>query len=516
MENNIDDFKLRFEECDTKFNTIFNLTSVPSKVIGHDLAILKVNKAVTELLGYSAEEIEGTKIVDYACPEYKQHWLDLQIALWERKLPFLKLEACLVRRDKSIAWVSVTTILFHDKGETYGFSVLDDITYRKEYEESEKQLKAALARSNKIQEELRSSQQHLARILDTMAEGVGIIDKSGRLTYANKMAQKILGLKESEIQNRTFYDIQWQNMRLDGTPLPPEEHPMAIMMATGTQVFDHEIAVQPPNGDRYYISINAAPIHDEQGNLVGGVGTFMDVTNRRKSIQQKDEFISVASHELRTPITSLKASLQLLNRMPENKQEERLPALLQQANRSISRVDTLIADLLNATDLTEGSFKLHKTLFKISKVIDECCNHIPLTAGHSIRIEQEMEIEVYADASRIDQVITNFINNAIKYAPESKEIVIRVEKEAEFVKISVIDKGKGIPPEKQHYLFDRYFRVDTSGINYSGLGLGLYINFEIVRKHGGEIGVESEIGKGSKFWFTLPLSDRDKDWTEFL
>ncbi|HEY0054924.1 MAG TPA: PAS domain S-box protein [Pedobacter sp.] len=516
MENNIDDFKLRFEECNTKFDTIFKLTSVPSKVICNDLSILKVNKAVTELLGYSAEEIEGTRIVDYACPEYKQHWLDLQIALWERKLPFLKLEACLIRRDKSIAWVNVTTILFHDKGETYGLSILDDITYRREYEESEKQLKAALARSNQIQEELRSSQQHLTRILDTMAEGVCIIDRNGQLTYANKMAQKILGLNETEIKNRTFYDNQWQNMRLDGTLLPPEEHPMTIMMATGKQIFDHEIAVQPANGELYYVSINAAPIHDEHGNLVGGVGTFMNVTNRRKSIQQKDEFISVASHELRTPITSLKASLQLLNRMPEDKQEERLPALLQKANKSISRVDTLIADLLNATNLTEGSFKLHKTLFKISKLIDECCNHIPLPPDYSIKIEKNYDMEVYADVSRIDQVITNFINNAIKYAPESKEILVRVEKEAEFVKISVIDKGKGIPQEKQQYLFDRYFRVDTSGINYSGLGLGLYINFEIVKKHGGDIGVESEIGKGSKFWFTLPLDDTDKDWTAFI
>ncbi|MBC7913632.1 MAG: ATP-binding protein, partial [Pyrinomonadaceae bacterium] len=99
---------------------------------------------------------------------------------------------------------------------------------------------------------------------------------------------------------------------------------------------------------------------------------------------------------------------------------------------------------------------------------------------------------------------------------ESKEIQIRVEKKAEFVKISVIDKGKGIPQEKQQYLFDRYFRVDTSGFNYSGLGLGLYINFEIVKKHGGEIGVESEIEKGSKFWFTLPLEHTDKDWKAFI
>ena len=505
MEREQDNYKKRFEECDDKFNTIFKLTSAASKVIGSDLSILKVNKAVTELLGFSAKEIEGTKIIDYACPEYKQHWHDLQVELWERKLPFLKLEACLVRKDKSLAWVDVTTILFQDKGETYGFSVLDDISYRKEYEESEKQLKAALARSNQIQEELRRSEQHLARILDTMSEGVCIIDKEGWLTYANKMAQKILGISEDEIKKRTFYDVKWQNKRLDGSPLPMEEHPMAIMLATGKQVFDHEIAVQTVVGDLYYISINASPIFDEQGNLAGGVGTFMNVTNRRRIIQQKDEFISVASHELRTPVTALKASLQLLTKVPENRLQEKMPVLLQKANKSLNRVDTLIADLLNATNLNEGYLKLNKSRLKISELIEDCCDHVRLTGEYSIITEGECDLQVEADANRIDQVVLNFVNNAIKYAPASKVIRIRIERDGGFAKVSVIDEGPGIPPEKQQFIFDRYFRVDTSGLNYSGLGLGLYINSEIVKKHGGEIGVESKLGEGSAFWFTLPI-----------
>jgi PAS domain S-box-containing protein len=507
MDPNSDDYKIRFEECDDKFNTIFKLTSVPSKIIGHDLSILKVNKAVTELLGYSAEELEGTRIVQYACEEYKQHWHDLQVALWERKVPFIKLEACLVRKDKSLAWVNVTTILFHDKQETYGFSVLDDITYRKEFEESEKQLKAALAHSNQMQEQLRNSEQHLARILDTMAEGVGIIDKEGNLTYANIMAQKILGISVDEIKKRTFYDPRWKNERIDGSPLPPEEHPMAIMMATGKQVFDHEIAVQPPVGDRYYLSINASPIYDKEGNLVGGVGTFMDVTNRRRIIQQKDEFISVASHELRTPVTTLKASLQLLSKVPENRLQEKIPSLLQKANKSLNRVSTLISDLLNASNLNEGYLQLNQSAFEVSHLINNCCEHLELEP-YSIITEGELDLEVFADANRIDQVMINFVNNAIKYAPNSTEIRIVVRREGDFAKISVIDQGPGIPAEKRAYLFDRYFRVDTSGLNYSGLGLGLYINSEVVKRHGGEIGVESELGKGTTFWFTLPLNSR--------
>ena len=117
-----------------------------------------------------------------------------------------------------------------------------------------------------------------------------------------------------------------------------------------------------------------------------------------------------------------------------------------------------------------------------------------------------MELQVYADAERVNQVVINFVNNAIKYAPESKEIKINIEKVTDMAKVSVSDKGPGISADKLTHLFDRYYRVDTSGVQYSGLGLGLYISAEIIKKHNGQIGVDSELGKGSTFWFTLPLS----------
>ena len=125
---------------------------------------------------------------------------------------------------------------------------------------------------------------------------------------------------------------------------------------------------------------------------------------------------------------------------------------------------------------------------------------------YTIRSEDDVDLKVCADAGRIDQIMINFVNNAIKYAPGSKEIRIKVERLGNLAKVSVIDKGPGIPPEQLPYLFDRYYRVDSSGSQYSGLGLGLYISSEIIKKHDGQIGVESEIGKGSVFWFTLPVS----------
>jgi two-component system phosphate regulon sensor histidine kinase PhoR len=371
--------------------------------------------------------------------------------------------------------------------------------------ERTRELEINIEEKIKVEEELRNNQEQLTRILETMAEGVGIINTSGQLTYANPMAQKILGLKQDAILERTYHDSNWKNLRVDGSILPEDEHPMSVTLATGQPVFDYEIAVQPPDGERFYISINAAPIRDDKGNIVGGVGTFMDVTVRRKNIQNKDEFISVASHELRTPVTSLKASLQLLSRMKDNPSPKMLPVLIDQANKSLNKLSILIGDLLNTTKMTEGQLQLNRSEVTIASLIDECSRYVHTEEGHVVVIKGEANLTVYADADKVEQVIINLVNNVIKYAPESKEIVISVAREDDMAKISVIDQGPGIAPEKLPHLFDRYYRVDNSGIQYSGLGLGLYICAEIIKKHNGQIGAVSTLGEGSTFWFTLPL-----------
>ena len=500
-----DDYKTRFLECDDKFNRIFTLTGAASKIINAELTILKVNNAVTELLGYSGQEIEGTKILDYACEQYIEHWHHLQDALWSRKLPFFKLEACLRKKDGSLVWVKVTTVLFNENGQTYGFTVLDDFTYRKNFDESEKQLKQSLEHATKVQENLRQSEQHLSRTLETMAEGVVIIDTSGKPNYVNPMAQKILGLSKDVILDGIDNDQKWKNFNLDGSLVKKKDNPIWNVMDTGVPVYDAEFAIQPQEGERIYISVNAAPIFNEQKVIEGAVCTFMDVTARRKLTQLKDEFISVASHELRTPVTSLKASLQLLHRMKDNPSVIVAPKLIDQANKSLNKVSSLISDLLNASKLNEGQLFLNKKWFSILNLIDDCCYEVRIAGEYAIVPEGDLEIQIFADADRIDQVLTNLINNALKYAPASKVIRVNIKKQEDSIKISVIDKGPGIKPEKLPHLFERYYRVDTGNHQFSGLGLGLYISAEIVKKHGGQIGVESEPGNGATFWFTIPV-----------
>jgi len=259
------------------------------------------------------------------------------------------------------------------------------------------------------------------------------------------------------------------------------------------------------SNDRWHL-IRLMPIKNEEGKVQLWTGTATDIHELRLLQQQKDDFISIASHELKTPTTSLKASLQLLNRIKNDPTSPMLPALIDQANKSLEKVIILIKYLLDASNVNEGQLRLNQKLFHLSHVIEDCCNSISIEGIYNIITGGDMELQVFADAERVNQVVINFITNAIKYAPESKEIRIRIEKVNDMARVSIVDKGPGIPPEKLKHLFDRYYQADNSGSQYSGLGLGLYISAEIIKKHNGQIGVKSELGVGSTFWFTLPTT----------
>lgn len=368
-----------------------------------------------------------------------------------------------------------------------------------------KHLEAIISEKSILEQDLRANQQRLQGILDTMAEGVVIADISGTPTYANPMAQRIMGLGEEYFKERSYHDTKWVNERLDGSPLPMEDHPLYVVLRTGLAVYDQEIGVRIPGREMLYISVNAAPLIDGGQNVIGCIVTFTDVTNRRLVLQQKDDFISVASHELKTPVTSLKAAIQLLDRMQENIKPEILAKLIEQANKSLNKLSDLMNSLLNSNRFGQGRFPIHKTNFSVSDLINNCCQHVRTASNHEIIVKGDTGLQVSADEQLMDQVIVNLVNNAVKYAPQSKQIIIDVEQEGDFAKVSVMDSGPGIPQDKVTHIFERYYQVENSGKQSSGLGLGLYICAEIVHKHGGGIGVESEPGKGSKFWFTLPL-----------
>lgn len=272
-------------------------------------------------------------------------------------------------------------------------------------------------------------------------------------------------------------------------------------------------------GESYDMEFSITGFHDKQlrwiratgklydsGNLTDSnfSGTVQDITQRKLEDQRKDDFLSIASHELKTPITTLKGSLQLLDRYKENLNHPVVPRLIEQSNGSVAKITGLIDDLLNTTRTNEGQLHLNKTHFNIAEMLNACCNHVRIGGKHDLNLIGGEGLTIYADEQRIDQVVVNFVNNAAKYAPFSRDINLIVEELKDKIKVSVQDFGSGIPKEKIPHLFDRYYRADYGGTQYSGLGLGLYISAEIIKRHGGEIGVDTELNEGSTFWFTLP------------
>jgi len=245
-------------------------------------------------------------------------------------------------------------------------------------------------------------------------------------------------------------------------------------------------------------------LYEDVSGVENFSGIVQDITQRKNEEQRKDDFLSIASHELKTPVTSLKGALQLLDRKKNDLSNPVIPRLIAQANVSVNKITYLIDDLLNTTRTNEGQLHLNYTEFTISEMLDQCCHHLRVGGKHELVIQGDRSLKMWADEIRIDQVVVNLVNNAVKYAPDALTIYLIVEDLGEFIKVSVKDNGPGISSDKVEHIFDRYYRVDYSGAQYSGLGLGLYISAEIIKKHRGKIGVDTEVGKGSTFWFTVP------------
>jgi PAS domain S-box-containing protein len=286
----------------------------------------------------------------------------------------------------------------------------------------------------------------------------------------------------------------------EDVPLSRQAHEQA---RTTGRIF-YEARLLTPGKPMRWLRFQAKVYFNKQGNPEKTLGTVIDITEYKALQQQKDDFISIASHELKTPITSLKASLQLLNKMKDNPGANIFPKLLNQATRSMDKISELIDDLLNVSKMNQGQIELRKEWFRIGDLLEKSSSHVRGSAAHELVISGNTDLMVFADEHRIEQVVVNLVNNAIKYAPEIPQIFLQVAADADTITISVRDTGPGVSADKIPHLFDRYYRADSSGKQVSGLGLGLYISAEIVQRHGGEIGVDSELGKGSTFWFKLP------------
>ena len=228
--------------------------------------------------------------------------------------------------------------------------------------------------------------------------------------------------------------------------------------------------------------------------------------NLRELLRQKDEFIGIASHELKTPVTSIKAYAQFITRKMSASGDEENALVLDRLNRQIDRLTKLITQLLDTTRISEGQLKLSLEKVDMRGLMEERIAEISRTTNHHFSVDIAVLPSVRGDRERIGQVITNLISNAVKYSPAESVITVVGRLLDDKIEVSVCDEGLGIAEEDKTKIFDRYYRVSNEQTNNSpGIGLGLYIAAEIIYRHQGRIWVDSTPGKGSTFYFTLPL-----------
>lgn len=237
------------------------------------------------------------------------------------------------------------------------------------------------------------------------------------------------------------------------------------------------------------------------------IGSVIDITEQRQAEIRKNDFISIASHELKTPLTTIKAQVQLLIRRSKNQGNDFISESLERLNRQVNNMSALVNNFLDNNRLLEGKLSFQQEVFNIDKLLDEVISdHRMILFKHSIVLSECENVMVMADRSKIGQVLENLISNAVKYSPSGSTITIGCTLKNKIVKISVADQGIGISPTEQKKLFERFYRVDNElSKNVSGFGLGLYLVAEILRNHNTKISVESKLGEGSLFFFHLPL-----------
>jgi len=272
--------------------------------------------------------------------------------------------------------------------------------------------------------------------------------------------------------------------------------------------YAYEVRVHWPDGSLHWVRTQGIVIYDDKKRPSSILGTMLDITESKRDEIRKNDFIAMASHELKTPLTSLKAYLQLLSKKLEASGDSFVENALSKANYQVNRMTDLIHGFLDLSKLEPGKLTLKIQEFEINKLIEESIAEIgPSGAYHLISFSPGDKLTVAADRGKISQVIGNFLSNAIKYSAKGSKILVVSKKKGNLVEVAVIDEGIGIKAKDQQKLFQRFYRVENEKMkNISGFGIGLYLSSEIIQRHKGKIGVKSEEHKGSTFYFSLPLS----------
>jgi two-component system CheB/CheR fusion protein len=459
-----------------------------------DLRVKTANKGYYQMFKAVPEETEGFFFYELADRQWDIPQLRKQLTMVQsRDIPFTGFE---VTADFSKIGRKTMTLNAYKFPKKEGVEALillavQDISHRKH-----------------IEEELRANEEKFRLLVQNSSDIITVFNQDGTILYESPAIENVLGYKPEERVGR--------NINMD-TIVHPEDLKKKIgMLRAAAQnqnenVFG-EFRLRHKNGSYRTIEAIFRSFLDDK-RINGIIANYRDVTDRKILEQQKDEFIGIASHELKTPITSIKAYTQILQDVFQKAKDTKAAEMMEKMNTQVDRLTGLIVDLLDFTRIEGGRLKFREEHYDLNGLIAEIVEDMQRTTKHH-KIEKKLgkSITIHGDRDRSGQVLTNLLNNAIKYSPEAKRIIVTSKAEKDTATICVQDFGIGIENTLADKVFDRFFRVTEPMMNtFPGLGLGLYIAAEIVRRQGGNIWVKSAKGKGSTFCYSLPKTRPSSD-----
>jgi two-component system sensor histidine kinase VicK len=454
------------------------------------------NAGAERITGFRAEEVLGRHYACFFPPEEALQSRPGRILEITKNQGRFEEEAWRVRKDGSRFMANVVlAALSSPEGKPRGFShITRDVTERR-----------------KAQEVLENLRLQTEMILNSVGEGICGLDEAGNCTFFNPAAERMTGWKPADLIGRKMHTIM-PHTRGDGSTLPPEECRIRRTLIEGvTNRVDDEMFWRK-DGTGFPVEYVSTPIRNPHGEIRGAVVSFRDITERRAIEHLKDEFVSVAGHELRTPLTSIRGALGLIAAGLLAGNPEKMQKMLDIALRSTDRLARMVNDILDLEKLQSGCVSMSRVECDAGKLLTQAGEAMRMMGeAAGIRIEVASAVlPVRADSDRIIQVLTNLLSNAIKFSPASAVVTLAAKVSGSEVLFSVEDQGRGIPADQLETIFERFRQVDASDSREKGgTGLGLAICRTIIQQHGGRIWVESALGRGSTFYFTLPAGRGD-------
>jgi PAS domain S-box-containing protein len=451
---------------------------------GRDLIIEAANKKVLEAWGKTSE-VTG-KPLRLAVPELVgQDFLQILDDVFTNGEPFYGNEVKALIEQNGIIEEVYSNFVYHplknEDGQTTSIMLVASVVTE--------QVKARKA--------VEANEKRFRFMLNAIPQQVWTASPEGLLDYVNQVVRDDFGGSTTEIVGNG-----WQQY------IHPDDLPKALTawvnaLQTGLE-YTTEFRLLFKDGIYRWHLARALPLI-EDGQIKLWLGTNTNIDLQKSNEQKKDEFLSIASHELKTPLTSIKAFNQLMQR---TKDQERLEGFVKKSSDHIVRLEKLIGDLLDVTKINSGKMDYSMDPFSFKRMLTDSIESVQhISPQHHIILQHAVDITHIGDHYRLEQVLNNFLTNAIKYSPNGEKVIVNSKIENNNVVVSVQDFGIGIARKDLDHLFDRYYRVDNTAMRFEGLGLGLFISSEILKGHKGKFWIESEEGKGSTFYFMLPLAE---------